>query len=143
MLKHFNLILVCLLVSVINETHILEIEKGTKIMSLVVKKGDDFQIRLRGHPSTGYIWTLLNKEELENLNNIKNIESQIGKNVPEIIFDNHEVGDVGYGGNFVFSFKALNPSNDIQELKFAYLRPWVKTKNNTIDVVVNILITEE
>lgn len=101
-----------------------------------VPKGEDFAIKIRGNPTTGYGWFLDNPKQLEgssvealNLNDM---------NSAEYVADDHPNGMVGVGGYYYFKFKAVGDANTSTNLTFIHKRPWETTNLRTAVVTVKI-----
>lgn len=98
-----------------------------------IKVGDILSIKIKGNPTTGFIWMLdpanLNKNILKPLNLNEH-------NSAEYIPDTHPEGMVGFGGNYKFKFEALAEGNI--DLKFINKQPWMPDIARTVSVKVKI-----
>ena len=98
---------------------------------LKVKKGDKFAIQLRSNPTTGYIWKLVNRDEL----NLLTPASKDGRGlfIPPIV----EEGVMGAPGIEQYFFTPKEKGVEMVELE--YKREW---ENHPL-VVYKILIFSE
>ena len=138
---HFVLIFAYLILFISSQSKIVEVEEGTKNVSLKVKKGEIFQIKLKGNPTTGYSWFLVNYEIVNKNEIIKptNLNEHLSA---QFVPCNRHDEILGAGGDFVFEFEVLKSSNVIENLNFSYRRPWVKNNNKEPDVIVSITIED-
>ena len=119
---------------------VYEIKKdsnGQKEISLKVKEGEDFALKFRGNPTTGYTWVLLNTEEVNGPLKATNFESD---GIAEYVAESKDKLLVGGAGNFYYKFKALKVDNEEKVLKFSYRRTWEKNQNNEPDFIVKIKV---
>lgn len=112
----------------------------TKDTEVYVGKGTDFSISLKGNPTTGYTWVLLNPEESSKYLKATNLKE---KNQGEYVIDKQNLELVGAGGTFVFKFDALESTDDATPLKFAYLRLWEKQENIVPKYTVEVNVVKE
>ncbi len=100
---------------------------------LDVKLGEEFTLKFKSNPTTGYSWKFLNKEEVSD-----SIQFLRSKYVPSPSPNNHII-IVGRGGEEYFYFKARKVTNEAQTLKFAYSKFFGKETNNpTYTIKVNV-----
>ncbi|OUM62048.1 hypothetical protein PIROE2DRAFT_11752 [Piromyces sp. E2] len=99
-------------------------------------EGEIFSIKVKGNPTTGYSWFLINEEELINagviplnLNEYKN-GSYISKN-PK--------GMVGGGGIFDFQFKVNEIKKELPHIILKYRRPWIPENDEDTKLEIKIL----
>ena len=87
-----------------------------------VRLGEEFSIKLRSNPSTGYTWTFLNQEEIkESLILLRKYSEKTQLGQKRIL--------IGAGGFLYFHFKALEVTNGTVPIKLSYSRFWMKTKS--------------
>ena len=108
--------------------------KGLTETSINVSEGEEFALKFRGNPSTGYLWVLLNPEEVDGSLKAINFESYY---VP----DSKDLYLVGGAGSFYYKFKAVKVSKKEKVLKFSYQRTWEKNANDLPDAVVKITVS--
>ena len=105
-------------------------------VSITVKEGEEFALKFRGNPTTGYTWVLLNTDKLKDSLKGLNFEND---GIAEYVADSKDKLLVGGAGNFYYKFKALKVTNEEQVLNFSYRRTWEKNTNEPNAVVkINI-----
>ena len=119
---------------------VFEIERnsnGLKEFTVDVKEGEEFALKLRGNPTTGYSWFLLNPDDVTGSLQASNLTSE-GK--ATYVPDSNDPMLVGGGGAYYYKFKALKVSNEPKVLNFLYQRAWLKSENSapTVSVKVNV-----
>lgn len=110
-------------------------------ISFIVKANTYFSIRLKGNPTTGYTWIMLNGKSYSGSEGI--IPMNLSENYNSTLYnqERHTIGNVGFGGTFQFIFQATEASNKIYPLIFSYRRPWEDGAALKV-VTVNIKITK-
>ena len=101
-------------------------------ISITVKEGEEFALKFRGNPTTGYTWVLLNTEQLKDSLKGLNFEND---GIAEYVADSKDRLLVGGAGNFYYKFKALKVTNEEHVLNFSYRRTWEKNNNEPTTVV--------
>ena len=101
-------------------------------ISITVKEGEEFALKFRGNPTTGYTWVLLNTEQLKDSLKGLNFEND---GIAEYVADSKDKLLVGGAGNFYYKFKALKVTNEEHVLNFSYRRTWEKNNNEPTTVV--------
>ena len=105
--------------------------------SINVNIGDEFALKFRGNPTTGYTWVLLNPNEGQSSLLGTNFENDgSGQYVP----DSTDKFLCGGGGSFYYKFQALKPSNGEIVLRFSYRRVWSKQSNKLPETLVKITV---
>lgn len=105
-----------------------------------VAEGNEFTVTMKGNPTTGYIWVLMNSDEVEGFLQATNLDdNQSG----EFEAPDPSTGLVGAGGVYKFTFNALKSDEEAKDLKFAYVRPWEAQKNDEPTLVVKVNISKE
>ena len=115
------------------ETIFTQTDLKAKKNEINVKLGEEFTLKFKSNPSTGYYWTFLNKNEASD--SLQFLRSKYVKSplpLNNIIF-------VGRGGYVYFYFKARKVTNEAQTLKFLYSRFSGKQTNDPSYIVkVNV-----
>ena len=101
-------------------------------ISITVKEGEEFALKFRGNPTTGYTWVLLNTEQLKDSLKGLNFEND---GIAEYVADSKDRLLVGGAGNFYYKFKALKVTNEEHVLNFSYRITWEKNNNEPTTVV--------
>ena len=102
-----------------------EMEGGNK--ELKVEDNKEFEIFLKGNPTTGYSWYMENVEEAKNSNVIESLNLNEYGGSKDYGQDPNKQGMCGAGGNFVFKFKVNNAAGkELPKLVFVYKRIWEK-----------------
>ena len=110
---------------------------GLKEFTIDVKEGEEFALKLRGNPTTGYSWFLLNPSDSTDSLQATNLSADGGASyVP----DSNDRLLVGGAGAFYYKFKAVKVANEPKVLHFLYQRAWLKNENSapTVSVKVNV-----
>ena len=111
---------------------------GLNEVSINVVEGDEFALKFRGNPTTGYIWVLLNPEEVDGPLQGTNFESD---GIADYIADSNDKLLIGGSGSFYYKFKAVKSDAEAKALKFSYRRTWEKVNNGLPDAVVKITVS--
>ena len=106
-------------------------------LDIKIKENTEFELKIKGNPTTGYNWYILNYDELPNLDIICLNKDNTG----EFIYDPNQVGIVGIGGTFTFRFKVNSHNNNFKTIKLIYKRDWENNPNDLI-VSINVLVIE-
>ena len=135
----------CLLAFISCEIQVLEVNtEANSNNAFSVKKGKKFKVKLAGNPTTGFSWFLLNLENLNSSKYVSNVDANedgtAGEYVPSVPPSEDGMQIVGSGGDFYYTFKAVDKTNEPVELLFSYQQPWVKTNNdpNAVKVKINV-----
>ena len=116
----------------INKINVLQ---GNNILELNVKEGEEFYLKLKGNPSIGYFWRLLNYDKIPDSLEDLNKQGEAFKYVSDRRnYDGKFFFKVG--GTYYYKFKALKQSYNEIALKFAYSREI--TNEPTLVVKINI-----
>ena len=111
---------------------------GLSEVAINVSEGEEFALKFRGNPTTGYTWVLLNTEEVDGSLKATNFESD---GIADYVADSKDELLVGGAGSFFYKFKAVKVSNEEKVLKFSYQRTWEKNGNDLPDAVVKITVS--
>ena len=116
---------------------IQRISNGLKEFTVDVKKGEEFALKLRGNPTTGYSWFLLNPNDVTDSLQASNISAE---GTATYVPDSKDPMLVGGGGAYYYKFKAVKVANEPKVLNFLYQRAWLKNENSapTVSVKVNV-----
>ena len=138
-MKILKFILTIISISVILSQNIKSIFIPVDISNLdiKIKENTEFELKIKGNPTTGYNWYILNYDELPNLDIICLNKDNTG----EFIYDPNQVGIVGIGGTFTFRFKVNSHNNNFKTIKLIYKRDWENNPNDLI-VSINVLVIE-
>ncbi|OUM58839.1 hypothetical protein PIROE2DRAFT_64157 [Piromyces sp. E2] len=101
--------------------------------SIIVDVNTNFNVELKGNPTTGYSWYLENVDEIKNsvIEPINLNEENTGDYI-----QNQNKRLSGAGGVFLFSFRVKNIVKDPPTLKFIYKRPWESEAITSAEVTV-------
>ena len=109
-----TILLLCSLVFAGCTKEVTNSDNDTNIAGkLDLKVGDNFVIRLKSNPTTGYSWSYVDDES----GIVKKVSNEYER-------DQANGNLVGSGGIEVWTFKAIKKGSLI--LKFQYARPWEK-----------------
>ena len=111
---------------------------GLSELDINVSEGEEFALKFRGNPTTGYTWVLLNTEDVDGSLQATNFESD---GIADYVADSKDELLVGGAGSFFYKFKAVKVSNEEKLLKFSYQRTWEKNANDLPDAVVRIIVS--
>ena len=138
-MKILKFILTIISISIILSQNIKSIFIPVDISNLdiKIKENTEFELKIKGNPTTGYNWYILNYDELPNLDIICLNKDNTG----EFIYDPNQVGIVGIGGTFTFRFKVNSHNNNFKNIKLIYKRDWENNPNDLI-VSINVLVIE-
>ncbi len=138
-MKILKFILTIITISIILSQNIKSIFIPVDISNLdiKIKENTEFELKIKGNPTTGYNWYILNYDELPNLDIICLNKDNTG----EFIYDPNQVGIVGIGGTFTFRFKVNSHNNNFKTIKLIYKRDWENNPNDLI-VSINVLVIE-
>jgi len=98
------------------------------IQERALAKGETFEVRLEGNPTTGYLWEVVENDD----------------QIIRVVADEYLTGDTtgrlcGAGGRYRFQFKAMGRGETT--VKLVYHRPWEKDveplQTYLIDLTVN------
>ena len=113
----------------------INVLQGNNILELNVKEGEEFYLKLKGNPSIGYFWRLLNYDKIPDSLEDLNEQGEAFKYVSDRRnYDGKFFFKVG--GTYYYKFKALKQSYNEIALKFAYSREI--TNEPTLVVKINI-----
>ena len=111
---------------------------GESTTDISVSQGEEFALKFRGNPTTGYTWVLLNTEDVEGSLQATNFDSD---GIADYVADSKDKLLVGGAGSFYYKFKAVKVSNEAKVLKFSYERTWEKNENKLPNAVVKITVS--
>ena len=113
----------------------INVLQGNNILELNVKEGEEFYLKLKGNPSIGYFWRLLNYDKIPD--SLEDLNEQ-GKAFKYVSDRRNYDGKFFFkvGGTYYYKFKALKQSYNEIALKFAYSREI--TNEPTLVVKINI-----
>ena len=86
-------------------------ERKSKETTISVRLGEEFVIKLVNHPSIGFTWKFLNKNDVQE--SIQFLRSYEREQYGRIII-------IGNPRNVYYQFKAVNKTNEAVPLKFYY-----------------------
>ena len=113
----------------------INVLQGNNILELNVKEGEEFYLKLKGNPSIGYFWRLLNYDKIPDSLEDLNEQGEAFKYVSDRRnYDGKFFFKVG--GTYYYKFKALKQNYNEIALKFAYSREI--TNEPTLVVKINI-----
>lgn len=104
----------------IPKERVFELDKLPENASFAVEQDQEFAVKIRGNPTTGYSWFLAEE--------IQEDESLLATNLKENrSTKNYEIDDapehhMGVGGFYYFKFKGQRPGT--YPLVFVHKRPW-------------------
>ena len=136
----------CLLAFISCETPVFEVNtEANAVNTFSVKKGQQFKVKLHGNPTTGYSWFLLNLENLTSSKYVSNVDTNEDGSAGGYIPDHQislkvRIPIVGGGGNFFFTFEAVDKTSEPVELLFSYQRPWARTNDDANATKVKITV---
>ena len=110
---------------------------GENEVDISVSQGEEFALKFRGNPTTGYTWVLLNTEDVEGSLQATNFDSD---GIADYVADSKDKLLVGGAGSFYYKFKAVKVSNEAKVLKFSYQRTWENNANSLPNAVVKITV---
>ena len=112
---------------------------GQNEVDVSVKEGEEFALKFRGNPTTGYSWILLNADEVDGPLKGTNFDSD---GIADYVADSKDKLLVGGAGSFYYKFKAVKVANESKVLKFSYQRTWeVKNGETLPDAIVKITVS--
>jgi len=102
---------------------------------LLVQSDSMVYVHLKSNPSTGYVWTLVNEDEIQQSQGIEfrnsSFESDCGVEID------------GCGGTETFSFYIADATKQLPRINMIYKRPWEKDRSDgQEEIVVNLLSNE-
>ncbi len=133
----FTLIIISISIILSDNIKSIFIPYGVSNIDITVKENTEFELKIKGNPTTGYEWYILNYDELSNLDIICLNKHNSG----DFISDPHESGIVGIGGTYTFRFKVNSHNNNFKTIKLIYKRDWENNPNDFI-VSINALVIE-
>ena len=86
-----------------------------------IRVGEEFIVKVRSNPTTGYEISFVNKDEVSDSLKLTRQHFVPSGNLKNL---------VGAGGHKYFYFKAVKVTNEAQTLKFSNKRKWEKQTNN-------------
>lgn len=115
-----------------NEFRILNLNDIKDLDSYIpIKLGQKFIIEIEGNPTTGYMWSLENHDNLKNSNLVTplNLDEHhsaeyYGKNYDKKTVQDEKVRLSGTGGIYHFKFQANSEKIGEETLNFVYKRSW-------------------
>ena len=111
---------------------------GLNEVAISVSVGEEFALKFRGNPTTGYTWVLLNAEEVQGPLLGTNFEAD---GIADYVADSKDKYLVGGAGSFYYKFKADKVANEAKILRFSYQRTWENNENILPDAVVKITVS--
>ena len=111
---------------------------GLNEVAISVSEGEEFALKFRGNPTTGYTWVLLNAEEVQGPLLGTNFEAD---GIADYVADSKDKYLVGGAGSFYYKFKAAKVANEAKILRFSYQRTWENNENILPDAVVKITVS--
>jgi len=99
-------------------------------------KDEIFSIKVKGNPTTGYSWFLVNEEELTNAGIVPlNLTEHKGGSY----LSQNPKGMVGGGGIFDFQFKVTKLNNELPRIILTYRRPWLPVNENDKKLEITLI----
>ena len=111
---------------------------GQNEVDISVSEGDEFALKFRGNPTTGYTWVLLNTDEVDGALKGTNFESD---GIADYVADSKDKLLIGGAGSFYYKFKAVKVAKEATVLKFSYQRTWEQNANDLPDAIVKITVS--
>ena len=111
---------------------------GNNEVDINVSVGEEFALKLKGNPTTGYTWVLLNPEDIDESLEATNFGSD---GIAEYVSNSKNKLLDGAGGYFYYTFKAIKVNYEVKPLKFSYRRLWEKETNSEPDALVKITVS--
>ena len=111
---------------------------GMNEVAISVSEGEEFALKFRENPTTGYTWVLLNTDKLKDSLKGLNFEND---GIADYVADSKDKYLVGGAGSFYYKFKAVKVANEAKTLKFSYQRTWENNTNNLPDAIVKITVS--
>ena len=111
---------------------------GQNEVDISVSEGDEFALKFRGNPTTGYTWVLLNTDEVDGALKGTNFESD---GIADYVADSKDKLLIGGAGSFYYKFKAVKAAKEPTSLKFSYQRTWEQNANDLPDAIVKITVS--
>ena len=111
---------------------------GQNEVDINVSEGEEFALKFRGNPTTGYTWVLLNTDEVDGALLGTNFESD---GIADYVADSKDKLLVGGAGSFYYKFKAVKVANEATVIKFSYQRTWEQNANDLPDAIVKITVS--
>ena len=109
-----------------------KVPENIKKAKISVKENKEFELRLDGNPTTGYSWSILNADKLNDYD-IKPLNID-GDYYQEETYEKL----LGHGGVFSFKFNSGSASDKNKVIKFVYKRPW---EDSEYDEYVTIYVS--
>jgi len=100
------------------------------------REGEIFSIKVKGNPTTGYSWFLVNEEELTSSGIIPH---NLTENKSGSYLSQNPKGMVGGGGIFDFQFKVNQLNNELPKIILTYRRPWLPVNENDKKLEITII----
>ena len=102
-------------------------------LNFTVKPNNEFLLKVRGNPTTGYSWYV---SAISDESNLKCTNLNQWKSSENYVVDPHEPGFVGVGGTFYFKFQGNKEGN--YDITLVKKRPWepepIQTKNIKVQI---------
>ena len=98
---------------------------------LNVRFGEEFYLKLKTNPSTGYSWTFLNQAEIDDTLTLLRTYSEN----PQL---NSEKPLIGAGGFRYYHFKAVKKTKEPVSIKLSYSKSYISSNSPTTTFKVNV-----
>lgn len=120
-----------------SNTDVYELPNDVNEWEIKDSVGKIIDIKIRGNPTTGYGWFLVNAGDVD-INVLKPLNLNQYNSANDFVVDEHPTGMVGVGGYYHFKFQALKAGQDLK-LKFVNKRPW--EEQNDREVIIKVTIS--
>lgn len=138
MMKRITIILFLIslteIVSVI-QSKVFTIQDNETERMITVRKNQRFYIKLNGNPTTGYVWSVANVDEISSAIKPMNLNEHNGTDNLQPLSNNPNM--VGSGSSYFFLFKTQSPRffGSPIDIKFVYKRPWMDSEDDIIKTI--------
>ena len=111
--------------------------------NLNVKSHSKFTVKIRGNPTTGYIWIIDNAEKVNIMNESSNLITCINLNnnnsTNDYLRDNQNENIVGQSGFYLFNFITNIVTVPTSfEIDFIEKKPWEKNPFRIVKVIITV-----
>jgi len=120
----------------INVNNEISLPQSATQGEIKVKEGEIFSIKVKGNPTTGYSWFLVNEEELTSSGIIP---LNLTEHKSGSYLSQNPKGMVGGGGIFDFQFKVTKLNNELPKIILTYRRPWLPVNENDRKLEITII----
>jgi len=117
------------------EVKVIKLDYKDTKSEIKVKDNESFDVEVKGNISTGYVWYLLNEEEL------------IEAGITPLNLNEYKTGDyvspklkglLGASGTFIFKFKVDKVTEALPSIKLIYRRSWIPIKESDSRIEISL-----